>query len=263
MSIIKTHTKFLGCLLVLTASNASFGQENTVHINGRVRSLNNDVSNILVVNLNSKKSTITDTLGLFTIEAKLRDSIRFSSVQYLTKEIVITDTIFLKNSVAVNLVENIINLNEVIVTPYNLTGKIKKDIKRLNIESDVTSSTLGLPNADLEVMTQSERLLLVADRGKYARFMTIEEKMKEKNILGFLTIGVMLNPDKIFSRVSGKTKSLEDMVARDENVKMENKIISMFSKKTISEAFGISQNNVDGFLSFCLAQPDFFQIGRS
>ncbi len=251
-------------MFISLTSYALSSQKKTKLINGSVKSLNNDVSNVLIINLSSKKTTISDSLGLFTIEAKLRDSIKFKAVQYLTKEIVISDTIFLKNSVEVNLVENVVNLNEVTVTPYNLTGKIEQDLKSLDIQPIITSSTLGLPNADIEVMTHSERLLLVADRGEYARLMTIEEMMKEdKILLGFFKIGVMVNSDKTLNRLTGKTKALENMVARDENIAIEKEIIAKFSKKTISENFDIPETNIDGFLTYCMSQKDFLELSQT
>ena len=183
------------------------GQERPRILKGAVKSLRNDVSNLLIVNLNSKKSTITDSLGLFSIEVKLKDTLQISAVQ------------------------NVINLNEVTVTPYNLTGKIDLDIERLGIKPVVTSSSLGLPNANIEVMTQSERLLLEADRGKYVYYYGI---------------ALVINTHKIMNKLSGRTKSFEDMIARDENMELEKEIISKFSKKTLSESFDIPEANIDG-----------------
>ncbi|WP_209403061.1 hypothetical protein [Pseudozobellia sp. WGM2] len=157
-------------VLLLFTLSIGFSQERPIVLNGQAKSFQNDVSNILVVNLNSKESTITDSLGLFSIKAKLRDSLQFSAVQFLKETIVITDSILHKKSIIVYLSENIINLNEVTVMPYNLTGNIDSDIDRLNYRPVVTSSTLGLPHADVEKLTQSERLLLEADRGKYVRY---------------------------------------------------------------------------------------------
>ncbi len=234
-------------LLIALSSFTGFSQENRTLLNGRAKSFKNDVSNILIINLNSKKSTITDSLGLFTIEVKLRDSLRFTAVQYLTKEIIITHTIFNENLVVINLVENVINLNEVTVTPYNLTGKIKLDIDRLGIKPVVTSSSLGLPNVDIEIMTQSERLLIEADRGKYV----------------YYGLGITINTHKIMNRISGRTKSFEDMVARDENMTMEKEIITKFSKKTLSENFDIPETNIDGFLTFCISQKDFTELSNT
>lgn len=216
-------------------------------IKGQVQNLTNDVTNVLVVNLNSKKSTITDSLGFFSIEAKLRDSIRFTAVQYVTKVIVITDTIFLKYSLSVYLTEDLIKLNEVIVTPYNLTGQIDLDIERLGIEPIVTSSSQELPNVDVEVMTQSERLLLEADRGKFVHYYGL---------------ALVINTHKIMNRLSGRTKSFEDMVARDVNMELEKEIVSKFTKETISEGFDIAETNIDGFLTYCLFQEGFSELTK-
>jgi hypothetical protein len=217
----------------------------------------------LVVNLNSNKSSITDSLGLFSIEVKLKDSIRFTAVQYQTKTIIISDLILLKNSLVVNLIDNIINLNEVTVTPYNLTGKIELDIDRLSIKPVITSSSLGLPNADINKMTQSERLLLEADRGKYVRLATIEDQGKLLQVLGYATLSVVINTHKIMNKVSGRTNSLEDRVTRDETMELEREIITKFSKKTISESFDIPEPNIDGFLTYCISQNDFSELEQA
>lgn len=235
-------------LLTSLIPSLACGQEQTKLIQGRAKSLNNELSNVLIVNINSRKSTITDSLGLFAIEVKLKDSLRITAVQYLTKEIVITKEIFDENSVVVNLVENVIDLDEVTVTPYNLTGKIDSDLKRLPIVPLVTTATLHLPNADIEKMTQSERLLIEADRGKY---------------FYYYGTAIVINTHKIMNKVSGRTKSFENRVARDKKLGLEKEIIAKFSKKTISENFDIPETSIDGFLSFCLAQTDFSELSNA
>ncbi|MBS9463491.1 hypothetical protein KIM67_13820 [Flagellimonas sp. 389] len=258
---MKAFVRHFSFLVVLFVLHTGYGQEKLIKLTGNVQSLGNDVSNVLVINLSTKRSTITDAMGRFTIEAKYMDSLRFSAVQYIPKKIIVTDTMLNGNVILVSLKDNIIDLEEVIVSPYNLTGEIDLDIKRLGLKPLVSSTSLGLPNADVEVMTQSERLLLEADRGKYARFMNAEEKSKGMPVfLGYLTIGVIINTHKIINRASGRTKLFEEMVALDENMAMEKKIIAMFSKTTMCESFGIPQNTIDNFLSFCLAQPDFHKL---
>ncbi|WKX77236.1 hypothetical protein [Zobellia laminariae] len=108
---MQQHSRLLLLLSTVLISYNGMSQKNTTLLNGIVKSAENDVSNVLIVNLNSKESTITDSSGLFTIEVRLRDSLRIMAVQYLKKEIVITDSIFNENFVAINLIENIINLN--------------------------------------------------------------------------------------------------------------------------------------------------------
>ncbi len=245
---MQKHLRFLLLLLIPLISYNGFSQKKRTLLKGIAKSNENDVSNVLIINLNSRESTITDSLGLFNIEVKLRDSLQFSAVQYQTKKIIITNSIFLKKSLVVNLVENVINLNEVTVTPYNLTGKIDLDIERLNIAPAVTSSTLELPNADLEKMTQSERLLIEADRGKY---------------VNYYVIALTINTHKIMNKLSGRTRSFEEMVARDENMALEKEIIGKFSKKTISESLDIHESNIDAFLTYCLSQKDFSELSNA
>ncbi|WP_157486481.1 hypothetical protein [Maribacter forsetii] len=256
--------KHLLSILLLTLTTFSgFGQDNATLLKGKVSSSKNDVSNVLVVNLNSKKSTITDSLGLFSIEVKLKDSVRITAVQYLPKEIVISESHMNSSLITIQLIDNVIDLKEVTVIPYNLTGDINLDIDRLALEKTVTSASLGLPNASLDKMTQSERLLLEADRGKYVKLATTDEYGKVFEILGYAALTVVVNTHKIMNKVSGRTKSLEEMVERDENMNLEKEIIYKFSKRTIAEHFNIPESNVNGFLTYCLSQPDFNELSNS
>ena len=255
------HSIFL--LVAVLASFLGFGQDNSTLLNGKVSSSKNDVSNVLIVNLNSKRSTITDSLGLFSIEVKLKDSVRITAVQYLPKEIVISESHINSSLITIQLIDNIIDLNEVTVTPYNLTGEIDRDIDRLHIEPTVTSYSLGLQNADVTKMTQSERLLQEADRGKYVSLQTMDEYGKLNEILSYVGLSVKVNTHKIMNKVSGRTNSLEEMVERDQNMNLEKEIIYKFSKRTIAENFDIPESNVNGFLTFCLSQPDFNAISDS
>ncbi len=255
------HSIFL--LVAVLASFLGFGQDNSTLLNGKVSSSKNDVSNVLIVNLNSKRSTITDSLGLFSIEVKLKDSVRITAVQYLPKEIVISESHINSSLITIQLIDNIIDLNEVTVTPYNLTGEIDRDIDRLHIEPTVTSYSLGLQNADVTKMTQSERLLQEADRGKYVSLQTMDEYGKLNEILSYVGLSVKVNTHKIMNKVSGRTNSLEEMVERDQNMNLEKEIIYKFSKQTIAENFDIPESNVNGFLTFCLSQPDFNALSDS
>ncbi|MGO4921249.1 hypothetical protein [Maribacter spongiicola] len=255
------HSIFL--LVAILASFLGFGQDKSTLLNAKVSSSKNDVSNVLIVNLNSKKSTITDSLGLFSIEVKLKDSVRITAVQYLPKEIVISESHINSSLITIQLIDNIIDLNEVTVTPYNLTGDIDRDIDRLHIKPTVTSYSLGLQNADVTKMTQSERLLQEADRGKYVSLQTMDEYGKLNEILSYVGLSVKVNTHKIMNKVSGRTKSLEEMVERDQNMNLEKEIIYKFSKQTIAENFDIPESNVNGFLTYCLSQPDFNALSDS
>ncbi|CAM4335163.1 CarboxypepD-reg-like domain-containing protein [Zobellia roscoffensis] len=264
MSVCKPYFGISCFLFILLNTHSCFSQVNTKLLKGKIQNFENEVRDVVVMNLNSKKTTITDSLGLFSIEVKLGDLLRVTAVQYLTKDINITDAILSLSLVTINLVENVINLKDVTVTPYNLTGRIDQDLDRLSLDPIVTSKTLGLPNANLNVLSHNKRQLLVADRGKYARLMTIKEMMKDdKILLGFFKIGAVVNTDKIFNRISGKTKLLETMVKGDVNTEMEKKILANFSKETMAESFNIPESNINGFLTYCMSQNDFTSLSET
>ena len=244
-------------------SYTGFCQNNTTILKGKIASLNNDVSNVLIVNLNAKKSTITDSLGLFSIDVQLQDSLRITAVQYHTKEIIITNDLINEGVVLIHLIENIIDLSEVTVTPYNLSGEIDRDIDRLNLKPTLNSYSLGLPNSDVTKMTQSERLLQESDRGKYVRLATTDEYGEVFKILGYAALTVVINTHKIMNKASGRTKSLKEMVARDEKTQMEKDIIAKFSKKVICDSFQIPEENFDGFITFCISQDDFLELAQA
>ncbi|MEP3373673.1 MAG: hypothetical protein ABJO28_06685 [Maribacter dokdonensis] len=253
--------KYIFILIAISLiSFSGYGQDNTVILKGTVSNAKNDVSNVLIVNLNTQQSTITDSFGLFSIEVRLKDSLRISAVQYLPKEIIINESYLNSSFVTIHLIENIIDLKEVTVTPYNLTGELDRDIDRLDVKPTITSYTLGLQNADVTKMTQSERLLQEADRGKYVSLQTMDEYGKLNEILSYVGITVKINTHKIMNRVSGRTKSLEEMVERDEKKQLEKEIIDKFSKQTMNENFKIPVSYIDGFLTYCLSQDDFIAL---
>lgn len=80
--------KVFGLFIALLFSYLGYGQENTVLLSGKVQSLNYDIENVLIINTNTKNTTITDGKGLFTLEVILRDTIQFSAVHYLKKQII-------------------------------------------------------------------------------------------------------------------------------------------------------------------------------
>ncbi len=244
---MQQYLKLSLLLLVALSAFTGFGQQNTRVLNGKVKNAKNDVADILIINLNTKKSTITDALGHFAIEVQLKDSLQFMAVQYHTKKISITDTIFHKNWLVVNLIEKVIQLNEATVMPYNLTGKLATDIEKLPIVPTVTASSIGLPNANIRKISQSERLLFKANSGKY---------------IYYYVIAMSINLHKILNKVSGRTKTIEEMVTRDKNMAFEKEIIAKFSKKTIAADFNIPESNIDGFLTYCLSQDDFIEVAQ-
>ncbi len=244
---IKNVLRIFIVSLTLLTTLISHGQEKTMELSGIVQHKNKNIADVLIINLNSKQATITNTKGYFMIETKLKDTLLFSAVQYIKKKIIITDTILKQNTPIIDLEEKVINLDEVVILPNNLTGQLGYDLKGMGIRPGITSSSLGLPKAKMKVNTKNERLLFAADDGYLV-------KLKGSIRDG---VGISINVTKLISGISGNTKKLKNRVKLDRYAVLEEQVASLFSKTTWSEALGIPNTAIDDFLGFCVSQSDF------
>lgn len=203
-------------------------------LEGRVRSKDGDVSATHVLNTTTKKATITDINGFFSIPVRINDTLVFSAIQFKKKQIVVTSAIFSSAMLIVPMEDALTELDEVVVTPYNLSGDITKDLVTLEIEPVVTASTIGLPNAYVKVPTKPERELFEATTG------------------GGL---VPLNP--ILNAISGRTKMLKKRVARNNLYDRTLRVRAFYADSLYRTELKIPEAKTDDFFYFCEIDPNF------
>ncbi|MCP4976518.1 MAG: hypothetical protein GY931_10190 [Maribacter sp.] len=206
----------------------------TKQIEGRVYSESGDVAATHVLNITSKKASITNNDGFFSIRAKLNDTLVFSAIQYIRKTIVVTPAVLESKLLYVPLEDAINELDEVIVMPYNLTGDMTTDLARTEIEPVVTASTLGLPNAYVIPPTQAERKLNEATTGG-----------------GIIPINPVLNA------ITGRTKMLKQRIARNEKYERTQRVRAFYPDSLYSTEFKIPVENIDDFMYYCEVDTAF------
>ncbi|MFK7812917.1 MAG: carboxypeptidase-like regulatory domain-containing protein [Maribacter sp.] len=236
--------KQLVFLLLLFYGCCLSAQDYNTKIEGRVYSKDGDVAATHVSNVTQNRGAITDVSGYFEISVKLNDTLVFSAVQYKKKEIVVTVKILKSKQLEVPLEEALTQLNEVVVTPYNLTGDLNRDAKRLKIKPIVTASTLGLPNAYVKKKTQNERRLAEADGGKFIEFghYALDSTFNPM---------VMINIHKILNRVTGRTKTLKKYVTIDKEIILLNKVKKFYHDSIYEHELKIPSDNINDFMNFC------------
>ena len=204
-------------------------------LEGRVYSDDGDVAATHVLNLTTQRATITDSNGFFSIAVKLHDTLVFSAVQYKKKTVVISLSILESKEIAIGLEEAMNVLDEVTVTPYNLSGDILKDIATLKTDPVVTASTLGLPNAYVRIPTKAERQLFEAKSGG-----------------GLIPLNPLLNG------ISGRTKMLKERVARNNLYARTERVRDFYADSLYQKELKIPLEKIDDFLYFCEVD-DYFQ----
>ncbi len=90
-----------------------------------------DNEGITVYNTSSNQGTITDKEGYFTLKMGENDRVIFSALQYNDVIVIIDEGIIAKQKMRLELIENLTVLDDVIVTPYDLSGNITVDIGKV------------------------------------------------------------------------------------------------------------------------------------
>lgn len=106
-----------------------FSQEKYALISGKIISSNNSVSNVHIVNQNTKLGTVSNDNGEFEIMVSLNDILLFSSIEYERKEVSITGNYIKYKRIMVELIPSLNVLDEVFIE--GLTGNLNYDIKKV------------------------------------------------------------------------------------------------------------------------------------
>ncbi len=202
-------------------------------LEGRVYGTNGDVAATHVLNTTTNKATITDVDGFFNIQASLNDTLVFSAIQFKKKEIVVSASIMQQKMLTVVLEDALTELDEVIVTPYNLSGDLAKDLQVLPTDAVVTVQTLGLPNAYVIVPTQAERQLFTATANPFMSF------------------------DPLINAITGRTKMLKERVAREKLSARTERVRAFYADSLFRVDLKIPAIKIDPLMYFCEADPMF------
>jgi len=207
------------------------------NLEGKVTNLTKGIPDVHVMNTSSKRGTITDTEGLFSISARLNDTILFSAVQYKRKTLVVSRAMLESRSIIVPLEEFINELDEVVVRPYNLSGDLGRDMNSLKTDKVYVAATLGLPNAYVKPITQAERKLYEATTG------------------GGL---VPLNP--IINAISGRTKYLKKVLASQQKYARTIRVREYYADSLFVKYLKIPESKIEDFMYFCEVDNAFSTV---
>tara|TARA_R110002051_G_scaffold43769_1_gene89321 strand:+ start:7162 stop:7935 length:774 start_codon:yes stop_codon:yes gene_type:complete len=221
-------------LLLSAASVAQIGESK--NLEGKVYSDDGDVAATHVLNLTTKRATITDVNGFFTISVNMLDTLEFSAIQYKKKIVVVSTAILESKFISVGLEDALTELDEVTVTPYNLSGNLLKDLPTLELDPIVTASTLGLPNAYVKIPTKAERELRAA------------------------TANPIMSFDPLLNAISGRTKMLKKRVERNKLYDRTERVRDFYADSIFQKQLKIPIEKIDDFLYFCEVDAKFQRI---
>lgn len=211
--------------LVLLLSFSMFSQETErKNWKGKVMASVQALDGIYVLNLTSKKETITKEGGYFTIPARVGDSIMFSSIQFKGKTLVL-DSKSWEDSLFFVKLETLINeLDEVMVVQYK----------------GFDAYSMGIIPKPAKVYTPAERKLRTAT-GLDAK----------AGLSSSMTI------DPLFNMLSGRTAMLKRNLEVEKKERWMNQIENLFEEEYFTDKLKIPSDHIKGFQFFAVENQKF------
>lgn len=102
-------------------------------LKGKVAADSLEVQSITVFNISSNIVAITDNIGVFYIKAKENDTLFFQGLSFVSQKYILTKKDFYTKELEIKLNVKINELNEVIVSPYTLSGNLEKDMHKIKV----------------------------------------------------------------------------------------------------------------------------------
>jgi hypothetical protein len=95
-----------------------------------------DVENISVHNISSNVGAKTDIDGKFSIRARATDTLFFEGSSFVSQKYILTQKDFWKEELEIRLHVKITELDELVITPYTLSGNLVEDTKKIQVYGD-------------------------------------------------------------------------------------------------------------------------------
>ena len=216
-----------------------YSQDSKNRVTGKVESESSKTSlqNVHVLNLSKVVGTITDEEGVFEINASVNDTLYFSYIGYKPLKIIVTNDLikYEDNDLTFNLTELALALEEVIITPYRLTGYLEIDVKNAPINSSPRYRIIGLPN------------------------LGYEAGRKTRSGISKL-LGALFNPadflNSLFKRNPKKMAKLR-LMREDEQIKIL--LSTKFDREVLVQLLGIPKIDINEILRNCSFSDTFIK----
>jgi hypothetical protein len=195
------------------------------------------LESVHIINLSQIKGAITNNEGLFTIAAKANDTLLLSYLGFKTIKIRVTNDMFTFKDTKIGLTELAYALEEVVLKPYQLTGYLEIDIKKLPVNTAFQYSISGL-NVSYEAGNK--------------RPSSVSK-----------VLGAILNPADLLRNLFGKKptqmRKLRQM-KEDNNIK--DLLASKFDRETLMALLQIEEVDIQDILNNCNYSKSFIKTAN-
>ena len=222
----------LVAVILLLGSTESFSQGKVIFRKpffGQIINLFNQqpLENTHIINLTTTNGTISNYRGEFRIEVAIGDTLYFSEIGFHAKKVIV-DKNMLERQNIIKLITQNYKLEEVIVTPYDLTGILEVDVKNL--------------------ISINERRVV-----KIGGLKTSSEL--GENIYSKPTVFQPI--DFIYNIFGDRPKELRKLKKLEEQNQVRDLLYQKYDREFLMETLDLSRKQIEAILKNCHYNPDF------
>lgn len=213
-------------LFILLLSYFSYGQEKfSAVVKNETTGL--AMPSVHILNLTQVIGTITNSEGLFEIQAQANDTLYFSYLGYKPLKIAVTNDMIKFGNAEFNMTELAFALEEIIVRPYQLTGYLDIDVRNAPINTARRYSISGLPNRGYEAGDRNPAAISRA-------------------------LGAVFNPADFLNNIFGKNPNqMRKLKKMREDDQIKNLLATKFDRQVLMQLLSISRVDIDEILRNC------------
>ncbi len=240
----------LTTLFICFTISLSFAQiTSRVMINGKVSvPIGDDVEGVVIYNRSTNKGTITNKDGIFKINAGINDRIEFVAMQYQHFVVLVDKGVVDSKTMNIFLNESVNQLEEVVVTPYDLLGNVTVDVNKIGF----SQSGIG------EVAKQTSTRINDTDYDfRPDELTTLENKVfledRMINGLNFVNLFKVVFKDKEEAK---KKKHASDIDVR---------VRDMYNDQFFKDYLALEIDQINDFIFFAEANglnTMYFEVGK-
>lgn len=222
----------------------TFSQEiDRVLVQGKITApLGEDLEGISVYNKSSQKGTITDAKGVFQIKVGLNDRVLFSALQFQKFTVIVDEGILEIQQMKIYVNPAVMQLDEVIVKPHDLTGNIYIDVSRIKTTDLALDLNLSWESMEFDYEFSADQSSAVENSALR------EVQPAGLNILfPFALLADLLFKSDAKSGRKNIMTSLEEMKLKDGSTIA---IKQRFPESYFTETLKIKKTDIDSFLYF-------------
>jgi hypothetical protein len=195
------------------------------------------IPNANVININKVKGTVTNSRGVFDLEAAVNDTLHISILGYQSIRVRVTSDWVKNGNAKIQLTEKAIALEEVLVRKYDLTGYLEIDSKLIPEKENYRYSISGLPQGYEAGETSPNAFSRV--------------------------LGSIFNPaDMLYNFFGKKPKELRRLKELKKDNTVRTLLESKFDRETIAVLLGVDKKEIAEILQRCNYSESFIKTAN-